>query len=245
MVVTFNDFKIPDMRFCLVPTGTFQMGSDSDSDTQPIHPQMFTEAYWIAQYPVTNAQWALGVGAGAVKQPEKSGDSLNWYKDKAMADAPVAGVTWFMARDFAKWLGCRLPTEREWEYAARGVESLLYPWGNDWNAKIPVWRENSDGKPAPVTSKPEGKSWVDAYHLSGNVWEWCASLYQSYPYRADDGREKDTNNSTDVLRVLRGGSFYNYQSFAAASYRSLNHSPGSRSYYSGLRLVVAAPISAL
>jgi len=205
----FSSLKIADMRFCLVPTGEFQMGSQDGkySDEEPQHPQRIAAPYWIGQFPVTNAQWARGVAAGAVKQPLESGDSLKWYKDKAMADAPVVAVTWRMARDFAAWMGCRLPSELEWEYAARGVESLRYTWGNDWNPAIPVWKQNSGDKPAAVTSKPEGMSWVGAQHLLGNVWEWTGSRYETYPYTADGSREQDADNRTDVQFVLRGGSW--------------------------------------
>jgi formylglycine-generating enzyme required for sulfatase activity len=210
-VTTFPDLKIPDMPFCLVPTGTFQMGSDDghDNDETPVHPQTIERPYWIAQYPVTNAQWAEAVKAGAVPEPLEAGGSLKWYKDKTMAAAPVVGVTWLMASDFAAWVGCRLPTELEWEYAARGVESLRYPWGDDWDDNIPVWDKNSGGKPAVVTTKAEGKSWINAWHMIGNVWEWTSSLYERYPYQREDGRELHAGNSTDVRYVLRGGSWRN------------------------------------
>jgi formylglycine-generating enzyme required for sulfatase activity len=211
-IATFADLKLPDMPFCLVPVGSFQMGSSDGkySDEEPVHSQTFARPYWIAQYPVTNAQWVQAVGAGAVPQPLEAGSSLKWYRDPGMADAPVVGVTWFMARDFAAWLGCRLPTEAEWEYAARGVESWRYPWGDEWeDGRRVIWDKTSGGKPNPVTSKAEGVSWVGGQHLIGNVWEWTSSLYQPYPYQPEDGRERDIGNSTDVRRVLRGGSWFN------------------------------------
>lgn len=234
-VATFTDLKLPDMSFCLVPAGTFQMGSKDGKykDEEPVHPQSFTEPYWLAQHPVTNAQWAQ---AGAV--PEPSGESsLKWYRDRAMADCPVVGVNWFMARDFASWAGCRLPSEAEWEYVARGVESLRYPWGNEWeNGQRVIWDKTSGGKPNSVKSKPEGVSWVGAMHLSGNVWEWTSSLYQPYPYQSEDGRENDTGDRTDVQRVLRGGSwFHNYVVYFRAACR-LIHSPDDWYNLRGLRI---------
>lgn len=235
-VTNFSNHKIPDMPFCLVPVGTFQMGSDDVQydnhydNEKPIHTQIIDQPYWIAEFPVTNAQWALAVKAGVVKQPYDFGEALKWYKESKMANAPVAGVTWFMAHDFAKWLGCRLPSEREWEYAARGVESLRYPWGNDWNEDIPVWVKKSGGKPVDVGSKPEGKSWVDARHMIGNVWEWTNSLYQPYPYTAD--RESERENGTDVQRVLRGGSWESRdRGYLRAACR--NYSPPDSWFYDG------------
>lgn len=207
-ITTFDDLAIREISFCLVPVGSFQMGSDDGhyDHEEPVHPQTIEQPFWIARYPVTNAQWAQAVRAGAVPEPEGN-TALKWYRDPALAEAPVVGVTWFMARDFARWIGVRLPTEREWEYAARGVESLRYPWGDDWDPDIPVWKQNSGGQTAPVQSRAAGQSWVGAGHLSGNVWEWTASLYQAYPYRAGNGREDDTGSRTDVRRVLRGGSW--------------------------------------
>ncbi|MCU0475797.1 MAG: SUMF1/EgtB/PvdO family nonheme iron enzyme, partial [Anaerolineae bacterium] len=132
-LVTFSDLKIPKMPFCLVPTGTFQMGSDDYDDEKPIHPQTVAEPFYIAQYPVTNAQWRVAVTAGVVGEPQTE-KSKRWYDDPQMANAPVVGISWFEAHKFVQWAGCRLLTEREWEYAARGVESWVYPRGNDWDA---------------------------------------------------------------------------------------------------------------
>ncbi|NJR12415.1 SUMF1/EgtB/PvdO family nonheme iron enzyme, partial [bacterium] len=107
-IARFSDLKIPEMDFCLVPPGTFQMGSNDRDEEKPIHPQTFSQPFWIARTPVTNAQWRAGVQAGAVKEPQ--GDSsLKWYKDAKMADAPVTGVTW-LQRGILHVGGLRLPT---------------------------------------------------------------------------------------------------------------------------------------
>jgi formylglycine-generating enzyme required for sulfatase activity len=238
-VTTFADLNIPTMRFCLVPVGKFQMGSDEYDAGKPAHAQTIAQPYWIAQYPVTNAEWAAAVEAGAVKEPLRVGDSLKWYQDPKMATAPVISVDWLMARDFARWMGCRLPTEREWEYAARGVESWRYPWGNSWNENRAIWSKNSGGKPAPVTSKPEGASWVDARHLSGNVWDRTSSLYQPYPYQPDDGREAEGANRTGVQTVLRGGSWWDGNSISCrADYRNRGFI-SDRNNVIGLRLALS------
>jgi formylglycine-generating enzyme required for sulfatase activity len=233
---TFSDLKIPDMPFCLVPTGTFQMG-----EGQEAHPQTFTEPFYIAQYPVTNAQWRVAVEAGVVGESPKDSRAKQWYDDPKMANAPVVGISWFEAQKFVQWMGCRLPTEREWEYAARGVESWvypwgddwpadsargveiwLYPWGNDWDADKAIHKYNSEGRPWDVTSKPDGASWVGAWHLSGNVWEWTASLESDYPYLADGSCEVDVGNRTNVQRVLRGGSWFSLQDYLHAAMRNFD-----------------------
>lgn len=232
-----GDLKIPDMPFCLVPTGTFQMGSNDYGVEQPIHPQTFNQPFYIAQYPVTNGQWRIAVNTGAVGEPETE-TSLKWYNDPKMVNVPVVGVNWFDCQKFAAWLGCRLPTEREWEYAARGVDNLVYPWGDDFVANNVVYDENSGSKPWEVNSKPEGRSWVGAHHLSGNIWEWQASLYGDYPYVADGSRERDANNAS---RVLRGGSWFLELKFARAAFRFDSH-PYPRNLSFGFRLVFSPPL---
>src|SRR5690606_13112232 len=182
----------------LVPAGCFMMGSDeSQDDEQPVHEQCFEEPFWIDKYEVTQAQFAR-LGGQKANPNHSTGDNR-----------PVERITWFEARDFCVLRGARLPTEVEWEYAARGPDSLVYPWGNAWNANNVVWLRNSNNQTAAVGSIPAGASWVRALDMSGNVWEWTSSLYEPYPYDASDGREADTGNRADVRRVLRGGSFLN------------------------------------
>jgi len=181
----------------LVPLGCFMMGSDpakdvhAQSDEEPQTKICFGQSFWLDETPVTQAQFRQFGG--------KAGHSSAFSGD----NRPVESITWFEARDFCAKRGARLPTEAEYEYAARGPDDLIYPWGNGFDANKVVYTDNSAGQTVDVGSKPLGKSWVGALDMSGNVWEWTSSLYKLYPYDPNDGRE----NTGDVTsgRVLRGG----------------------------------------
>ncbi|MCB9457515.1 MAG: SUMF1/EgtB/PvdO family nonheme iron enzyme [Anaerolineaceae bacterium] len=175
----------------LVPAGCFMMGSTVYSDEQPVQRQCFERPFWIDKYEVAQAHFRR-LGGTQANPPAFTGD-----------DRPVEGVTWFEARDYCERRGMRLPTEAEWEYAARGPESLVYPWGNEFNADNVVYFGNSNGQAAEVGSRLGGASWVRALDMSGNVWEWVSSLYQDHPYNADH----ESNSDTSSLRVLRGGAW--------------------------------------
>lgn len=181
----------------LVPAGCFMMGSTSSDDEQPVHEQCFDAPFWMDKTEVTQSQFQR---LGGVKSSD------NRF---AGADRPVERIVWFEAYDFCELRDARLPTEREWEYAARGPDNLLYPWGNEFIADNVVYSGNSNNQTAVVGSRPAGISWVGALDMSGNVLEWISSLYASYPYNVADGREADMRHSADVLHMLRGGSWYN------------------------------------
>jgi formylglycine-generating enzyme required for sulfatase activity len=178
----------------LVPPGCFMMGSnDGDDDEQPAHEQCFDAPFWMDQTEVTQADFAR-LGGRKANANGFDGDQR-----------PVERITWFEARDFCVLRGMRLPTEREWEYAARGPDALVYPWGNTWTESNAVWSRNSNSQTANVGSRPAGASWTGALDMAGNVWEWTSSLYGDYPYVA---AREDENNSSNA-RVVRGGSFDN------------------------------------
>ncbi|MBL8163084.1 MAG: SUMF1/EgtB/PvdO family nonheme iron enzyme [Anaerolineae bacterium] len=179
----------------LVPAGCFIMGStDGDSDEQPVEQQCLDTPFWIDKFEVTNAQYG----------------STGCEQYSSAPDQPRNCVSWVDASAFCEARGARLPTEAEWEYAARGPDGLRYPWGDTYDAARVIGADDptyGNRTTAPVGSRPGGASWVGALDMSGNLWEWVSTLYRAYPYRADDGREDGTNR-TD-LRVLRGGSFGN------------------------------------
>jgi formylglycine-generating enzyme required for sulfatase activity len=204
----------------LVPVGCFMMGStEGTSDEQPVEQQCFDEPFWIDRYEVTNAQYG-------------STGCTDWSSEP---DQPRNCVNWIDASAYCEARGARLPTEAEWEYAARGPDGLVYPWGNSYNAELVIGEDDptyGDKTTAPVGSRAGGASWVGALDMSGNVWEWVSSIYRDYPYREDDGRE-DNANRTD-LRVLRGGSFFNSSNSLRAASRG-NRNPVVGYFFIGFR----------
>lgn len=258
-----------------VPPGCFMMGSETGASEMPVHEQCFDALFWIGQTEVTNAQYAEFISADGYNEQRYWTDA-GWawkvednvtapenYDGFTDGNQPRVGVSWYEAVAYTHWLTeqlrasgaigqdeeIRLPTESEWEYAARGPNSLTYPWGNDFdgtrlnfcdtNCTID-WRDTSvdDGYgdvTAPVGSYPLGASWVGALDMSGNVWEWGLSGYAEYPYVGTDGRN---DISGDTGRVLRGGSWNLGPNRARAAYR-LNNSPDGRYDDSGFRLLRA------
>lgn len=223
--------NIDGVPMVLVPAGCFQMGNDPNAyngrETDGGE-QCFDEFFWIDKYEVSQAQFNRFGGTKA---------NVNRFTGD---DLPVENITWFEARDFcalrAERLGAemRLPTEAEWEYAARGVDELDYPWGNDFMKDNVVYGENSNSRTATIGSRPTGRSWVGAMDLSGNVWEWINSLYRNYPYATGDGRENAINR-TDA-RVLRGGSWSDNVAVLRMAYR-LNRVPDGVNNFIGFRCV--------
>ena len=218
---TPQEQEFDGVTMVLVPAGCFMMGSTTgDSDEAPVHEQCFDTPFWIDKYEVTQAQFAEFGGQKA---------DANYF---AGDELPVEQITWFEARDYCELRGGRLPTEREWEYAARGPNNLTYPWGNDFVADNVVYSNNSNRRTAPVGSRAGGVSWVGAIDMSGNVLEWVSSLYGAYPY--DETDENISNNSS--VRVLRGGSWYSILTDVRSVYRG-GSTPTVRGIDVGLRCV--------
>lgn len=208
------------VEMVLVPADCFPMGNDPEGWYWNIieakwvtgvpdggQPSCF-DSFWIDRYEVSNAQFARFNGAA----PRSS----SWTDD----NLPRERISWYEARDFCELRGGRLPTEAEWEYAARGVDRLLFPWGNDYDAALlNDWSEvgeDSYENTAPVTAFVDGISWVGAYQMSGNVWEWVSTIYAHYPYNS----ENEDLYRANVLRGLRGGSWENNPSLIRAASRN-------------------------
>ena len=216
-----------------VPAGPFTMGSDNgDSDEKPVH-TVTLDAFWIDRTEVTNSMYAQCVAEGDCQPPGNNGsyNRSSYYGDASYADYPVIYVSWNDARAYCEWTGRRLPTEAEWEKAARGTDGRTYPWGEEVSCEQANYNVSCVGDTTEVGSYPDGASPYGALDMAGNVWEWTLSLYQPYPYNPDDGREN--LNGTNVL-ALRGGSWFSNANYIRAASR-LNNAPAYRSDDLGFR----------
>ncbi len=189
----------------LIPAGPFVMGWDDRlPDEGPSH-TVTLPAYYIDLYEVTNLQYKAFMNATGHRSPAHF---RNRTYPAGKADHPVTYVTWYDARDYCTWAGKRLPTEAEWEKAARGTDGRMFPWGNEFNinyANTPQrWaRLGREGDTTPVGAFPQGRSPYGLYDMSGNVWEWTASWYQPHP-----GNTHPSESYGEKYKVLKGGSWW-------------------------------------
>jgi formylglycine-generating enzyme required for sulfatase activity len=202
-----DEYGVPMM---LVPAGEFEMGSQGgEIDESPIR-TVFLDSYYIDQFEVTNAQYAECVNAGGCNPPSDTSSFTrsSYYGNYQYNDYPVLHVSWDDANTYCAWRGNRLPTEAEWEKAARGEKGRKYPWGN----QIPDCEfANFDpgpgipciGDTTPVGNYPDGVSPYGVYDMAGNVWEWVSDWYDAYP----DGDINAKEDYGKLFRVVRGGSW--------------------------------------
>jgi len=227
------------MPMVYVPPGEFEMGSAAgERDQQPPH-VVALDAFWIDRTEVTNGQYEQCVEAGGCDPPAETGSYTrdSYYGDGAFVDYPVIYVSWDQAAAYCAWAGARLPTEAEWEYAARGSEGRTYPWGSDLPdcRKANYWGADGGcvGDTAAVGAYPAGASWCGAQDLAGNVWEWVADWYASDYYARSPARNP-TGPASGESRVVRGGSWYHYRHLLQSTLRNY-HAPGHRSHLVGFR----------
>jgi formylglycine-generating enzyme required for sulfatase activity/predicted Ser/Thr protein kinase len=224
--IDITKFASDGMSLVYIPAGAFEMGSETGfSAEKPVH-TVYLEAFWIDQTEVTVAQFQKFVQEeGYFRNGCGAGD-----------DYPVACVTWYDAQAYCQWAGRRLPTEAEWEKAARGdLVGKKYPWGDeapvcDRNAWNGAQYDACDGDAMPVMSfKPKG---YGLYDMAGNLWEWVSSLSKPYPYDATDGRENWTSSDP---RLLRGGSWDSYDYRLGVADRNYSQPPNWGSSTVGFR----------
>ncbi len=182
-----------------VPAGPFKMGYDFRiPDERPMH-TVTLPAYWIDRYEVTNARYQKFVDATAHPPPR------HWQGNQpppGKANHPVVYVSWHDADAYCRWAGRRLPTEEEWEKAARGADGRLFPWGDKFDSAKANTPQAKHGGTMPVGSLPKGRSPYGLYDMAGNVYEWTDSWYVPYP-----GNTRPNPNFGKRLRVVRGGSW--------------------------------------
>jgi formylglycine-generating enzyme required for sulfatase activity len=218
-----RDFDGFDM--VLVPPGCFMMGSENgDEDEQPVNEVCIDKPYWIDAMEATNAQF------------EPFQTQFSYPGNFFGPDQPRDYLDWFEAARFCALRGVRLPTEAEWEYAARGPDGLTYPWGDEFVEENAVCRANSNNSVADVGSRPGGASWVGALDMIGNVPEWTSSEFKPYPYDASDGRETPAEAGDTDKRVIRGGTFLQPAELLTATFRDAGKPRGDFFYvYVGVR----------
>jgi len=187
-------------------------------------------AFWITRAPVTNAQYGAWCAASGTRPPP------HWRAARppaSLAEHPVTYVDWFAALAYARGAGARLPSELQWERAARGDDTRRYPWGDEPPTPLHANFAAQFGATTPVGSHPDGHSPWGCSDMAGNVWEWTSSLSRPYPYRPDDGRE---DLAASGQRVVRGGSYNHVAADIRCSARDRLF-PGACDVYIGLRLV--------
>ncbi len=235
-----------------VPAGPFWMGQDTvgEQDERPRHRRTLG-AFQIDRTEVTRGQYDRCIAAGACTSARPL-DAR--FRDPAQ---PIVGVSWFQSRAYCAWVGGRLPSEAEWEKAARGDDGRTFPWGEDYPNSALAWygHEEDTGHPSPVGTHPRGASPYGALDLAGNVWEWVEDPYDPYAYRHPEApatcetalaalrdlRDRHVRGFTGsnplpdtCERVLRGGG-WNYGGDGLRSSNRVHHAPSFRLVMSGFR----------
>jgi formylglycine-generating enzyme required for sulfatase activity len=220
------------MVMVYVPSGEFVMGSNDAeidyalqlcsnfgnectradfADEQPAH-AVIVDRFWIDHTEITNVQYEKCVNDGVCQVPTCAINGIPTYGDPTLEGYPMVCVSWNDANTYCEWAGARLPTEVEWEYAARGPQGWIFPWGNEFDGMRANYKGNDDGYGflSPVGSFPSGASWVGALDMAGNAWEWTAEWIGDY-----------TGNSSYYLfnGALRGGSWVMAPVYLRAAYR--------------------------
>ena len=269
---------LPDWvpELVVVPAGPFLMGSSTNwwkpfnEYEMPQH-TLVLPAYWIGRTEVTNAQFRPFVeGDGYTNQAYWTVDGWAWRVKRRVTQPsfwndsqwntpkqPVVGVTWYEAVAYCRWLSAqtghpfRLPSEAEWEKAARGTDGRIWPWGNTWAKGRANTSEAGINRTTPVGQYPAGASPYGALDMAGNVYEWCATVWRKlYPYSVEDEwttaylKEKN-ENSFGTNRVYRGGSWNNDRTYARGGYRfyDLDVFTGSADNTHGLRVASSSSSS--
>jgi formylglycine-generating enzyme required for sulfatase activity len=246
-----------------VPAGSFTMGTGDVSSLdppdwarrelqseQPPHEVFLSSGYWIDKYEVTNKAFDVFVeDNGYTTETYWSREGWQWLirqnierlpvkcANEQPPDHPRVCVTWYEAQAYAYWRGGRLPTEAEWEYAARGPDSLIYPWGNTFDSS----RANviSSKGLTPVGSYPKGVSWVGAHDMSGNAMEWVGD-WLDYDYYQQNEQHDPQGSETGIIKVEKGGWWGSNPFVARSAYHHFEDPPEYQDHHIGFRIVTPA-----
>jgi formylglycine-generating enzyme required for sulfatase activity len=221
-------------EWCLVPAGTAVLGTDADAEPdQKAHEspaiRPYVSSYEIMKTPVTVAQLSRFIDEGGYSNRQAwSDEGWAWKTEGAIlyprffspaereewkayltSSRPAIGVSWFEADAYARWIGGRLPTEAEWEKAARGTDGRRYPWGDEWDDDAAGHREHGPRCTVPVGVFPRGESPYGVLEMSGSVWQWCSDFYAPDAYRDAGRRDPEGPSAGDppVRKVVRGGAW--------------------------------------
>jgi formylglycine-generating enzyme required for sulfatase activity len=232
----------------LVPAGAIWMGRDGGpTEEAPLH-RIFVRDFWIDRHKVTNAEFAEFLNAQGLISSERQrrydeddadarirqvrlgmpprptyGQPVRWIAEPGFEGHPATEVSWFGARDYCRWRGRRLPTEAEWEKAARGDDKRPYPWG--WEPPTPeraVFGRRWNAT-APAEGRPASRSPYGVEDLLGNLREWTATILRPYPYRHDDGRESFGRGEAAAMRVVVRGASHDDPAEALSVTRRLSY----------------------
>jgi formylglycine-generating enzyme required for sulfatase activity len=241
-----GDLRLEEPRWVTIPAGTFWMGAQKKDpkgrnydpgaydDEAPVH-EVYLDAFQIGRYAVTVHEFAKFIEEGGYQNEEhwaaggygQFGEPDEWDQQKEFPNRPVVGVNWFEAAAWCSWAGVRLPTEAEWERAARGKRGGKYPWGDE--PPIDPSRANYGskiGRPVPVGLYPLGCTSEGLYDMIGNVWEWCQDWLGGY----EKGAQRNPRGGAErEVRVLRGGAWSGLPGFCRVSLRN-RYQPVNRNY---------------
>ena len=215
-----TDTKGVSMR--LVPAGEFTMGSEGgEAYEQPVH-TVYLDHYYIDKYEVTNIFYRTCVDEGACKPPIEfsSFTRPSYYSDPKFDNFPVIYVDWDRAQTYCEWRGGSLPTEAQWEKAARGTDGRMYPWGDGGEDKTRANFQEYVGDTTLVGSYESGKSPYDVYDMAGNVFEWVADWY-SETYYLNSPTSNPLGPESGEFRLVRGGSWSSVDLFLSTFSRSM------------------------
>jgi len=223
-----------DSTLVLIPGGEFMMGSDEFSVERPPH-LVKVDPFWIGQTAVTNAMYGRFQAETGHRARDFENDAL--YN---AADQPAVGVDYDDAAAYCRWAGGRLPTEAEWEFAARGTDGRTYPWGNaapDRKQAVYGLVYGKGGRAAPAGSTPGDVSPFGVLDMAGNVLEWCADWYAPYPADSAGPLENPGGPPQGNRRIMRGGC-WTYQAQSLRVTERLLTVPHQKLSYAGFRMVV-------